>query len=133
MAKSYEKWATEVAHKLQIALNLQDWDIRLHFDEDDPEGDPDTVAWVCSDYRYLTAHVYLTPGTRQEFKNGRYNYIGYIITHELVHLLLKPVQQFAIKTVSEITEPLLRDAIEQTTQRITRAMIKNLPKTFFSL
>lgn len=133
MAKSYEKWAISVKDRLKTILNLSDWAIEIHFDEDDPEGDANTIAWVCSDYRYLDAHIYLTPATRQSFKEGRYDHVGYVITHEMVHLLLKPVQQFAVKTVSEITEPLLRDAIEQTVQRITRTITQTLPKKFFSL
>jgi hypothetical protein len=131
MAKSYEKWVESIITQLSGVLNLHEWRIGIEFDvEDEMEG---CVGFANIDSRYLTAYIHFTPFARELWKDNRMVVLQEAIVHEVCHLLLNPLHGFAKQAASPQTESQLTDILEQTTQRLTRIVIENLPKKFFQI
>lgn len=131
MATSYKKYVETLVKKISGELNLQDWRIGLYFDSEDE--DPDCTAFTSVDSRYLTSYIHFTPHAEEMWNEGRMTSLIECVTHEVVHILLNPLHEFAKQSASPQTEPHLTDIHEQTTQRLTRIVIEHLPKKFFQV
>lgn len=131
-SKSYEKWVADVVSHLAVELNLQSWRIGLTFDEDDMDGCEDTTAWMNADVRYLSAYIHFTPNARWMWNEGRMVQLVECVVHEVTHILLEPMHEFAKQAASPQTKPHLTDLLEQTNQRLARIVIEHLPPKFFS-
>lgn len=132
MPKTYKRWVEDLVANVARELNLHDWGIDVYLDDPDPDGDENTVAWTCIDVRYLHCWIHFAPKAKGYWNEGRMDILSHTVVHEVVHILLKPIQRFGYDAVSDQTRPHLVDAVEQTTQRITRILMKSLPKKFFT-
>lgn len=133
MTDPYKKWVGNAVTKVASELNLLDWGIEVFFDDMPPDNDEDTIAWTGIDDRYLNCWIHFAPKARDYWNNGELDKLAHTVTHEIVHILLKPIQKFGYDAVSDQTRPHLVDAVEQATQRISRILLNNFPKKFFVL
>jgi hypothetical protein len=113
-------------------LNLSEWRIVVHLDDPDPDGLDGCAAWTYVDSRYLTSYIHFTPYAKEMWDEGRMVTLTECIVHEVCHILLNPLHEFAKQAASPQTESQLTDILEQTTQRLTRIVIEHLPPKFFS-
>jgi hypothetical protein len=114
-------------------LNLLDWRIGIEFDDPDPEDRDGCSAWTYVDSRYLTSYIHFTPYSKEMWDEGRLTSLSECVIHEVCHILLNPLHEFAKQAASPQTESQLTDILEQTTQRLTRIVIEHLPAKFFSV
>lgn len=129
-SQSYEKWVTDVVTRLAAELNLHEWRIALKFDVEDEN--PDCTAFASIDCRYLTAYLCFTDNARAIWDDGEMKILTECVTHELTHILLEPLHQFAQQATTTQTKSHLTDLLEQTNQRLARIVIEHLPPKFFS-
>jgi hypothetical protein len=126
---TFEKWVVEIIARLIPELNLNEWEVNAHFDEkDDVEG---CTAFANIDVRYLRAHICFTPLAREMWNDGHADRLTRTITHELNHILLQPMYDFALQAATPQTKEHLTDILEQTNQRLTRIVMDLLPPKFF--
>lgn len=131
MATSYKTWVKHLVGKIATNLNLQEWRIEVYFDDADDEEN--ATAWTCVDSRYLVSHIHFTPVAEAMWKDGEYGILRECLVHEVMHIFLNPLHEFAKKSASPVTENQLTDTLEQTTQRLTRVVMAHLPKNFFQI
>jgi hypothetical protein len=132
MPKSYKRWVSDVIADVSNELNLQGWRIKVCFDVVYPNNETDTVCFIDCLSDYYKATIHLTPYAQELWNDENFEVLSECLVHELVHILVDPVYQFAKKQTSEITFPFLTTMNEQTTQRITRVLLQFLPKKIFS-
>jgi hypothetical protein len=132
MPKSYKRWVEDLVAKTAVEFNLLDWRIDVSFDEPDPDDGDGCTAWTYVDSRYLTSYIHFTPYAKEMWEEGRIGTLAECVVHEVSHILLNPLHEFAKQAASPQTEPILTDILEQTTQRLTRIVIEHLPPKFFS-
>lgn len=133
MSKSYEKWCNEFVGYVVNELNLSDWGFHVSYDDPDPDGETECLAWTHVDSRYLTAYIHFTPFHHQCWQAKQYHTAAFTIVHEIVHILVDPLHKFALPTTSEMTRPQLTDLVEQSVQRISRIVMKRIPKKLLSV
>lgn len=131
MAQSYKRWVENLVAKTAGELNLQEWRIGINFDvEDEVDG---CTAFTSIDARYLTSYINFTPYAEELWNDGRMISLTECVVHEVCHILLNPIHEFAKQAASPQTESQLTDILEQTTQKLARIVIEHLPKKFFQV
>lgn len=90
------------------------------------------MAVTYADPRYLTAYIEFTPHAAHLWEEQDLVILHEAIVHEVVHVLLAPLQRHAEKSASPQTKEHLTDILEQTTQRITRVILALLPHDYFA-
>jgi len=133
LPKTYEKWCDDFVGHIVNDLNLCDWGFHITYDDPDPDGDENCLAWTQVDSRYLTAYIHFTPLHHDHWKNKRYQTAAFTIIHEIVHILVDPLHKFAMKSTSELTHPHLVDLVEQSVQRISRIVMKHTSRKLLSV
>jgi len=101
--------------KWQADMGLNDWAIYLESVDDVGTGAGDlllTIARVEIEYAHMQAYIQVRADTMKP----------YSLLHELCHLLIADITRAAevIGNGDPIYETLLRDAVEKTTERLTR-------------
>lgn len=129
--KSMERWVSSVVDRLAVELNLQEWRIKLSFDQMDEN--PDCVAFTNIDDRYLTAYIAFTPKATLLWQEKDFEVLNECVVHEVTHICLEPLHKFAKQAATPQTEPHLTDILEQANQRLTRIVIGLLPSKFFDI
>lgn len=128
----YKAWVRKVITEVSGRLNLAEWRIDVVFSADYPNGDDEVVAYIRVVEDYFKAKIHITPYAEELWKDEQQEILAECFVHELVHILVDPVYQFALKSTSDLTLPFLTTKNEQTTQKITRIVMELLPKKIFS-
>lgn len=101
------------------------------FDEED-ESEPNCTAFTQVDTTYMTSYVTFTPNARYFWDSGMMEPLIECVTHEIMHIHLEQLHNFAKQAATPHTLPFLTDILEQANQRLTRIVIDLLPPKFFS-
>lgn len=128
MSQQYRKWVTDLVKQLGHHLNLLDWRVGLEFDGEAENLSDGCVAFTRINARYLDSHIVFTPLARQLYEDGEMSILRDCVIHEVCHILLNPLHEFAKQAASPQTEPQLTDILEQATQRFARIVAASLPK-----
>lgn len=128
----FETWVVDVISRLSGVLNLHEWRINVLFNQEDPDDIEGTTAWTNIDHRYLSSYIHFTDNAKNMWTEGRMIPLRECVVHEMVHILLNPLHDFAKQAASPLTTDHLTDILEQTTQKVTRIVIEQLPTKFFS-
>lgn len=127
--KRYEKYVTSLVQRLAPLMLVADWQIRVSFSDTEDAGKEAENALNC---RYLTSDITLFPPSYRMFKEGKFRDLCAVAVHELVHILLEPVDRIARSAQCDQTEPFLRDENERAVERLTRVIVSQLPESFYS-
>lgn len=134
MKKStYESWVTSFIERLSEYFNLHGWTIKIEF-SDEPLNDRDEgieYARIRVSPNYLQASVEISPEAKKDFEEGDMDRLTTALLHEMVHIFLAPLHDWASPHLSETTTPHFVGILEQQTQKLTMVLVKNLPKNIF--
>jgi hypothetical protein len=124
----YEEWVREFLSRVAKHLNLSGWTLRVEF-SDEEKGNSYAEATVNSNYQHLVIHVYGT--AKKDFESGQMTTLIMALVHEVCHTFLDPFHDLALPHLSETSTPYFMNILEQQTQKLTMAFLKNLPKNLF--
>jgi hypothetical protein len=128
---TYEKWLTKLVENLSEHFNLSGWRISIEHLEEEPEE--------CDSGNLEYAHIVVTPPyqmatirvnklAQKDFQDGNIDRLVSLLTHEVAHIFLAPLQDWMQPHLSTITAPIFHKDIEQQTQKLTMVFLKTLPK-----
>lgn len=127
----YRTYVKHLVANLKDYLFLQDWDLMVEFPEQAPAERPDALACVYTDARYLNATIDIFPALKDYYANEPTEETVETLLHEMLHIVTETVHLFAKSAVTPQTAEHLTTASEQQTQRLTRIIMKNLPKSVY--
>lgn len=121
--KAYKKFVDKTITQWQKILHLTIYDIVVHYAEKDADSDAESSILI--NQKYYTATITLYPIHLDIWKNGLPE-ARKIIVHELTHILVDPLWEFAAdrtlkKDVDEFTK-----IGEQLTETFARILTKNI-------
>lgn len=119
-------WTRKVVGNLVQHFNLQDWIIKIEWSE--KQADEGVTAAVISDPEYLNAKIVFYPHFESLYDDGARDTILECLVHEFVHIICSSVKEYLNTMTSEQTHNYLTKENERQTQRLTRIIIKSLPK-----
>jgi hypothetical protein len=123
---TYEQWVNQFLKNAARHLNLAGWTINTEF-SDEEKGASYAEASVNSSYQFITVHVYAP--AKRDFESGKTKVLVMALLHELVHTFIDPFHDFAEPHLSEVTQPLFMNIVEQQTQKLTMVLLKTLPES----
>lgn len=127
---AYKKYIRTLVDTLASRMHLQEWNINLKFDA---KLDPETAAEIEIDVPYLIAEIFIDKVMRDYYRNKDGYTIAHILTHELSHILVEPIYIFARDAVTNQSSKLLHNVVEQQTQRISRVIDRQLPRSIYEI
>ena len=130
--KSFGRWVTEFIERLLDYFNLNGWRVTIEEMDEDPEKCDDgnlEYAHIEVTHPYQMATIRLNTLAKQDYKDGNIARLVSLLTHEVVHVFLSPLQDWMQPHLSTITAPLFHKDIESTTQKLTMVFLKTLPQS----
>lgn len=129
----YKTYVRHLVANLKSYLFLDDWQLTLEYAESAPPERKDALACVYSEPRYLNATIEVFPSLEEQYKEYPTEETVETLLHEMLHIVTETVHLFARSAVTPQTEEHLTTATEQQTQRLTRIIMKSLPKSVYQL
>lgn len=129
----YKTYVKHLVANLKIHLFLDDWDLTIQFPASAPSERKDALACVYSDPRYLNATIDVYPALKEYYETEPTEETAQTLLHEMLHIVTETVHLFAKSAVTPQTEEHLTTASEQQTQRLTRIIMKSLPKSVYQI
>lgn len=118
-------WLTAYAQDCRVLFGLEAWDIVVKLVKA-PDNDLEKEGHASINIRYLTAKIELNESMPDEGFRA-------ILMHEMLHVALAPIEQAHLR-IRELVRPRLQehadelfaDGLEQTIERMTRAMQREI-------
>jgi len=128
---AYREYVRSLVANLKEHLYLQQWKVTLVWEDEQDEED-ETVAHIRVNSSYYSAVISMMPWA-EELYNQDPPRIVECLTHEMVHILLDPLYDFACDAASPATSPFLQNIHEQATQGIALILLRDLPKSVYEI
>lgn len=131
--ESYQKWVWRMVKMMRKNMYLSEWSYSVKFSKGEHKkekiNDGFSVAGTNSvSVKYLEYEITLYPLTKKYFDKSNYSAALEVIIHELCHVYTEPLYEAAIKEVGTSSEDFIETLREQTTQRISSAILGLIPR-----
>ena len=117
------QWIEDYAQEIRTLFDLDVWQIVVKL-SDSPGNDRANEGHASVDVRYLTARIELNPAFSEERMRAT-------LMHEMLHVAFAPIAQAHLRVPALVPKgqrkharTLLDDGLEQTIERLTRALQK---------
>lgn len=125
MSETLPQWIEDYAQECRMLFGLDDWQIVVKT-VDAPNGDKGNEGFSWVDVRYITARIELR-------RDLDMNKMRHVTMHEFLHVALAPIAQAHLRVPNLIPKShrkharqLLDDGVEQTIERLTRALQRQI-------